>query len=129
MIYIDRSKLPEPTVIKTKRFRELITKLLEEKSNHDFEKHKTILSALSKDLKKLYKNKCGYCEPRVNSASHIHIDHFRPKKKLKKIVGIPVIIGSVTSGPTCFPRVPGATVQNPINFRLPLPGQGLSSRQ
>lgn len=83
MIHIDRSKLPSPGVIETKRFKRLIGRLLKEKSKHDFEKHRThYIKKLSKGLKNLYKNKCGYCETRISTGSDIPIDHYRPRGKL-----------------------------------------------
>ncbi|NIM18252.1 MAG: hypothetical protein GTO45_40255 [Candidatus Aminicenantes bacterium] len=84
MIHIDRSKLPSPGVIESKRFKRLIERLLKEKIEHDFEKHRThYIKKLSEGLKNLYKNKCGYCETRLSAGSDIQIDHYRPKGELK----------------------------------------------
>lgn len=82
MIHIDR-KLLSPKAIKSKRFKKLIERLLKEKSKHDFEKHRTYISRLSKNLKLLYNYKCGYCETRINPGSYMPMDHYRPKGKLK----------------------------------------------
>lgn len=83
MIHIERCLLLPTGLIGSRKHEELVRKLLEEKDMHDFEKNKSHLRALSKNLKKLYNNKCGYCETAVNDSKYLHTDHYRPKKKLK----------------------------------------------
>lgn len=82
MIRIDQKQPEAPGAIETKTHRRLIEKLLEEKENHDFEKRRKYISRLSKRLKKHYRNKCGYCETKVNAAGYLTVDHYRPKKRV-----------------------------------------------
>ena len=58
---------------------------LTEKERVDFIKKKAIWSKLQNDLMKLSQNKCWYTEAREN-ASYYHVDHYRPKGKVKNLV-------------------------------------------
>jgi len=82
MIRIGQQQLEVPGLIRTKTYRRLIEKLLREKQDHDFDGHRKYISRLSKRLKGHYRNKCGYCETKVNSAGYLTVDHYRPKKKV-----------------------------------------------
>ena len=82
MIRIDQQQPEAPEAIGTKTYRRLIEKLLKEKENHDFERRSKYISRLSKKLEKYYRNKCGYCETKVNVAGYLTVDHYRPKKKV-----------------------------------------------
>jgi uncharacterized protein (TIGR02646 family) len=84
VIHKNRNHLSPPETIKSEGFKQLIERLLKEKNEHDFEKHRTYIRRLSKDLILLYNNKCGYCETRISTGSYIPMDHYRPKRKLKE---------------------------------------------
>jgi 5-methylcytosine-specific restriction endonuclease McrA len=82
MIRIDQQQPEAPGLIRTQTYRRLIERLLQERENHDFEERRKYISRLSKKLKGHYRNKCGYCETKVNAAGYLTIDHYRPKKKV-----------------------------------------------
>jgi uncharacterized protein (TIGR02646 family) len=89
MIRIDQQQPEAPETIGTKTYRNLIEKLLREKENHDFERRRKYISRLSNKLKKHYRNKCGYCETKVNASGYLTVDHYRPKKKVAEDITHP----------------------------------------
>lgn len=85
MLYIDRDRIPLSNEKWENKAKELLRELDDAASKE--EKHKIIDKnhrywKLFKDhLKKLSYNKCWYSDS-INPASHYHVDHFRPKKKV-----------------------------------------------
>lgn len=77
----DYTKIPEG--LTSERAEEKRKALLREGNKHEFANsyyaHKTVKNA----LKKIYNNKCGYCESKDGASSALQVDHYRPKKEVK----------------------------------------------
>jgi len=93
MIYIDRNSIPFPEILNSKeveiakeRLTEFYSKSQNSRSQQKYSRPFDI--ELSRDIKvslrKLFKNKCAYCESPISEAIGIgDIDHFRPKSNAR----------------------------------------------
>lgn len=88
MIYIDNTKLEKPsqkwldkTAILLKKLEDTVDN---DERNRIIDLNHRIWKLLKDSLKKLSYGKCWYSETK-NPYSHLHIDHFRPKKRVEDI--------------------------------------------
>lgn len=89
MIYIDRNSIPKPKVFNSKKTVIAIEKLEEFYTRNDKLKSQQRFTqpfgvefqkGLKSSLRKLFNNKCAYCESKINPAATTgDLDHFRPK--------------------------------------------------
>ncbi len=89
MIYIDRTKIPKPkifnsekTIIAIEKLEEFYTRKDKLKSQQRFSQpfRGEFHNDLKISLRKLFNDKCAYCESKINPAATTgDIDHFRPK--------------------------------------------------
>jgi len=61
-----------------------IEKALCERKNHNANAYVYRHNSVVRSLRKIYIDKCGYCEARLGVSSSIFVDHYRPKKGVKK---------------------------------------------
>ncbi len=78
MIRIDRKDFFPPEI----KLEKIIKKVLQEKKQHSFSTY--YINRINKDLKKLYLNKCGYCEVHMEAGEGLGFDHYRPKNGIKE---------------------------------------------
>jgi uncharacterized protein (TIGR02646 family) len=67
-----------PTELRT-CYKKHWSNLLSEKSDHKF-KSDCYNKTINNRLRKLYHDKCGYCESYIRHVSYVTVEHFRPKK-------------------------------------------------
>jgi uncharacterized protein (TIGR02646 family) len=89
MIYIDRNSIPKPKVFNSEKTVIAIEKLEEFYTRNDKLKNQQRFSqpfrgefqkGLKRSLRKLFNEKCAYCESKINPAATTgDLDHFRPK--------------------------------------------------
>jgi len=88
MIYIDNTKLEKPNQKWLDKAAILLQSLEEAANNEDrnkiIDQNHRIWKLLKDHLKELSYGKCWYSETK-NPYSHLHIDHFRPKKRTEDI--------------------------------------------
>ena len=92
MMYIDTTKLETSKIIWFDRWKRRTSVLLEnienattiKERNEIIDRSHRYWSVFKEELKKLSYNKCWYSETK-NPYSHLHVDHFRPKKKVEDI--------------------------------------------
>jgi len=91
MMYIDLKKLSIPEdkwIAKSKKLlKELEDSETIEERNNLIDKSHRYWKLFKNQLKALSYNKCWYSETR-NPYSHLHVDHFRPKKRVEDIYSI-----------------------------------------
>jgi len=83
MIYIERDLFPLPEFFNSKIFfkkkEELHDFYNKDLKQTRFKFDVSSINKIKKDLKKLFKNKCAYCESEMGPTSFGAIEHFRPK--------------------------------------------------
>lgn len=89
MIYIDRNNVPKPKVFNSKKTAIAIEKLEEFYTRNDKLKSQQRFTqpfrvefqkGLKSSLRKLFNDKCAYCESKINTAATTgDLDHFRPR--------------------------------------------------
>ena len=86
MIFIDLHNNPPPRELieEGKRLTQELKKLAPEERKEFIEKNENYWGKLKEHYTRLSKGKCWYTEAR-ESASYYHMDHFRPKAKVKKL--------------------------------------------
>ncbi len=55
---------------------------LKEGNRHNFSAYYYSGKSVRRHLREIYRNKCAYCECRIDEGAAWQVDHFRPKKKL-----------------------------------------------
>jgi len=92
MIFVDRSAVPVPDVLFSKRAnaeRERITKLLRSSDAHLAQLRITFQPKIWLEAKgsllELFHGKCAFCETRVDLSGGADIEHFRPKQGAQNI--------------------------------------------
>ena len=92
MMFIDITKLDTSKITWFAKWQTKTAKILEaienaatiKERNEIIDKHQRYWSVFKEELKKLSYNKCWYSETK-NPYSHLHVDHFRPKKSVEDI--------------------------------------------
>ncbi len=89
MIHVDKDYDRAPGGPTSKTALEKRKTLLKEGSRHRFSDHVYGHDSVRGELRKVYRNKCAYCEGRTSHGSAPRVDHYRPKKKVKNEDGHP----------------------------------------
>lgn len=86
MIFIDLFSNPpsHELIAEGEKLTKELMQLLPEQRNHYIDEHKAYWGKLKEHYMNLSHGKCWYTEAK-EIASHYHMDHFRPKKKPKKL--------------------------------------------
>jgi len=79
MIKIDKDNTDTPDILNSAMTKQWTEKALHEKKEHRARDHIYGHNTVQNILKKVYNNKCGYCESRLEVSSSLEIDHYRPK--------------------------------------------------
>lgn len=84
MISIKKDFDSPPTQLSSESWKEKIKEVLLEKNQHNFSGYYYAHDTVRKRLRKLYHEKCAYCESKIDLASFVErIDHYRPKNKIQ----------------------------------------------
>jgi len=81
MISVKKDFTVVPAALDTAERTALIMLSLTEKNKHDF-KLKVYRNSILLELKKVYHNKCGYCETEESAGAPWQVEHYRPKAKV-----------------------------------------------
>jgi hypothetical protein len=99
MMYIDLAKLDTSKIVWFDRWQKKTNAILDKiekassikERNEIIDKNQRYWSIFKDELKKISYNKCWYSETR-NPYSYLHVDHFRPKKRVEDIYEIAIKI-------------------------------------
>ncbi len=89
MISVEKNYKNPPPKLNAKGCNQKKQDLLKEGSEHKCSDHYYGHETVRKALTELYHKKCAYCESNPEATSSLRVDHFRPKKKIKKDEGHP----------------------------------------
>ena len=73
-----------PDGLKTPGAEKKREELLRDGSEHDFSSHFYSHDSVKKTLRHIYRDKCAYCECKVDAGAFLQVDHFRPKRSVKE---------------------------------------------
>jgi len=84
MIRIKKDYTEVPKGLTSETAQHWTERALHEGKNHNANEYVYRHSSVVKSLRRIYADKCGYCESAVGVSSPMFVDHYRPKKGVKR---------------------------------------------